>query len=580
MKPHDSVLAASTASIEWTVVGQRVLVGWQESDGYKRWIGRTTGDDDDAAGEQEKRCPTLWIGHDVENEKRMVVSLRVPIKSRTSSSKRLKQMFLVLPVNGMRVEVLDFPSSASNPSFANPGSACKQLKFHFETTSQVIMPVPRVLPSRPMDDMPGHLVLCLKSLCRVYKLELVVAGDDGVETALKDFAAVVDQGCVESLDIDPSSAYCSGQTGGFNRWDCYPITTDEVAATAHWNPYTDDGPPAYDEACPPGRGPTDAETVCRLQKLKRMADDHHVFSPLGEITWDLDACPSLKREAPNSPSEENVCSPSRKARLNKSAGEEEEQQEEEEATEVDSSSEMDAWVERVRRGDFPPSAQPPAHLYLDQRLQQAIQKPWSTIPRPTVDQDVRAPSWSRNSVTAKWRTEIKQPDAIFLDLILLLKRALERDGDAHNKYFGDFIFLGMCARKVVEAEAETTTPEVDFHKENFTSTRDRLMKLLIADAVAATATQGAPTKDSLPKNPVDQCERVRSWINDRVQTNADVDLYNEFIAMGQAAVRLRDGCVVRDELLRPQVAPEDDELWWDFEFARAACIATAFFKFS
>ncbi|KAK7536492.1 hypothetical protein JOL62DRAFT_615999 [Phyllosticta paracitricarpa] len=450
-------------------------------------------------------------------------------------------MFLILPIKGMRVELLDFDTG--DPSFPVPaaGSAqhIKQLRIHLDTTSRALMPVPRVPPTRLLDDMPGYLMLCLKSLCRVHHLELFVAATDpGLELALNDFCATVNQGDAESLEIDASSTYSSGQTGGFDRWDCYPTTADDLGGTAFWNPYKDDRPPPY--------------------------------------TDDVDANPSPKRKASRSCSPpEQGRSPSRKARL----GNEDAHDNNEDATEVDSSSELDAWVERVQNGGLPPSAQPPAHLYPQQKFWQAIDSPWPTIPRPSVDHSVRAPSSSRNSATAKWRTELKKPDAMFLDMILLLKRAVERDPDAHNKYFDDFCSLGVFARKAVEAQVEATTPEVDFHTDNFTGTRERLMRTMITDAVAATA-KDPPTNVPLPKNPVDQCEHLRKWINERMQANADVDLYNELIAMHQAAVRLRNECALQDALQRPQVAAEDDELWWDFEFTRAACVATAFFKFA
>ncbi|KAK8179975.1 hypothetical protein BKA81DRAFT_411206 [Phyllosticta paracitricarpa] len=56
----------------------------------------------------------------------------------------------------------------------------------------------------------------------------------------------------------------------------------------------------------------------------------------------------------------------------------------------------------------------------------------------------------------------------------------------------------------------------------------------------------------------------------------DLDTGDELITMGQTAFWLRDECALEDALQRPQVAAEDDELWWNFEFTRAACVVMAF----
>ncbi|KAK8215674.1 hypothetical protein IWZ01DRAFT_479680 [Phyllosticta capitalensis] len=570
MTPRDLLLAGASTSVEWTVEGQRVLVGWQDCDGTKKSVGRIVGEEEDGP------CPTLWIGHDVEDEKRTLICVHFPIKTRTSRLKPTNDMFLVLPVSGMRVEMVKSDSGAGNASTltgaAAAGSA-EQLKFRLNTTSQVLMPIPRIPRSKPLDDMPGYLVLCLKSLCSVCNLELSVASNAKLEMDLKKFSAAIAQGGLESLDLDPSSTYCSGQVGGFNRWDCYPTTTDDMTAMAHWNPFVEDDPPAYHDACADKRISHALADfgLCQVQDSKSVPDED-VFSSLGEIGWDVAANPP-KRKASRSPSQCEACSPSRKARLGQDVAADG-------STEVDTSSEMEAWVEGVRRGEPPPSAQPPAHWYPAQRLQQAFQSAGITSSRAAIcqDQDVRAPSTSRNSVTAKWRLQLKPPDAIFLDMVLLIKRALEHDVNAHTTYFDDFSLLGACARKAVDAEAEslTTTPAVELHVDNFTRTRDRLMEQLIADAVAATTAKGP----SLTPNPVDQCKHLRAWINSRMQVNADVDLYDDLVAVGRAAVRLRDECAVRGVCQRPpRGAVEDDELWWDFEFKRALCIAVAFFKF-
>ncbi|KAK8181563.1 uncharacterized protein BKA78DRAFT_47631 [Phyllosticta capitalensis] len=522
MGSHGTTPKALGAQVEWIVEGQPVVIAWKGSDscGDVRRLGlfeAPKNNKEDTNDKNEGVGPALWVGCDVQNSRRMLVCIRVAVKIHSSTSRRYRDMFFVLPVENLRLARDD-----SMEMFQDglQHDMCSHLGFSLlrdSTSPYVVMPVPRHAPQKPLGDMSGHLVRSLQELLTVPRFQVCVDGADLLETLLPRFEM---SGDLESLRVDLKGTFDHGFAGGVNRWDMYPVTSDSLHRHL-WNPPGRDFPPSY--------------------------------SP--SLRWDAGENIQLgtKRKASASPPRD-ACPRPTKAGLEALAVDEDEGD-----TERDSSGEMLKWAEAVR-AELPGEVQihpytPPAYHQQDS----------GSIELPSIS----APGLFLPA-TAVWRKRFDTPSAVFLDVVLLLKQGIRSDPRCHVDLMEDFLALGFAARLAVKefTTAQQTTPAQESRLDFFTRTRHRVARRLIENAADDRQKPPSPW----PRGAVEQVDYVRGWLNQSVEQNCDLDIFDELTAMQRAAQQLANGRVLLGD------GPPHDPLVWAFELSRATCLAAAFFK--
>ncbi|KAK8250216.1 hypothetical protein IWZ00DRAFT_489556 [Phyllosticta capitalensis] len=548
--------AEGDTEIQWEVEGTPVVLGWRHgATGADQRLGRLY---DTKEGGNRGTDLTLWIGHDTKDASRKVVSIRLPLIARSSSGKNSRDVFLVLPVSRVKLEVTDSVHDDAN-------DVCSRFAFALEAAPYAIMPVPRRPMQKPLADSPGYLVQCLKSLTAVNNVDVHVAESCHGNTVLRSMVDAVRKGgslLDVTFDLDKKDRF--GNTRAIDCWNLYPVAADECDIARQWNPFIDKDPPAYSDCVAVTTEKVDAldDNQPRHTYISRISSSPSKDppSPDEEITWHIPPTPK-KRKASASPPRrrEPVC----EARLDEWNGE---------ATDPAGTDEVLEWAGHIAGATDARSH----HSYPNSHAADASsdQDLWhyqsmDSFRRPSI----AAPK-TTGPLTSLWRTELTKPNAIFFDMVVLLQRALASDTRAHETHISDFLDLGRAARLAVHeltAASRPCSPAQDQAYDNFSIARDRLAQRLVADAAKRDAKNAWDT-EPFPNSAERQVEYLRRWLNEHMQINADMDLFDELVNVGRAAARLQD------RSRRFCLVGSDDPVLREFEFARAACLAAAFYK--
>ncbi|KAK7543384.1 hypothetical protein IWX92DRAFT_389853 [Phyllosticta citricarpa] len=577
---HDSAQREATRLMLQSVATAKV--SWFE---LKNWNGK-------GSGIPSETDLTLWIGHGVNNSQRKVIGIHVPLRSRTSRGKKAtRNVVVVLPVAKTKLSATNSSIDGDPPLPGAPPVPHVRFAFALDAAPFAVMPVPRRPMQKPLDDSPGYLVTCLRSLTTAKQVDVHVARDSAAEQVLHALADAALQGSLADLPINVDAPGSDGATRAINCWHHYPVTTDEWTRDHGWNPYVDADPPAYSEC-----GATAADKTKPLLSPSPVQDAAAVVyeSPDEAIGWHIPSTPnSKKRKAASSASPP----PGRREPLLKehldalSAATA--------ATEPVGTDDVYQWAAAANAqkgqshlGTSSSSAGisfGTADARADRSNSLSYYNETSSFSRP----DMTAPRLSA-PLTSLWRMELTKANAIFFDLVALLHRALRCDPSAHETHLADWLDLGFAARLAVrsltDAGGGSCTPEREQTQHNFDITRDRIAQRVIAGAVdKEDGEEEVNPKDAIrrghrrrctwdpapfPLDPGKQVEYVRGWVNTRLQVNGDADMVDELVDLGRAARRLvRSGavfCVFGDD---------DDLAAAEFEFARARCLGAAFYKF-
>ncbi|KAK7531021.1 uncharacterized protein J3D65DRAFT_311283 [Phyllosticta citribraziliensis] len=555
------MLQAKDTQIHWEVEGALAVLGWRRQDsGAYQLLGRLDEDQDGAHGGATGPLATgltLWVGHAVDDPTCKVVAIRLSLRGRTSKGKNTKDFYIVLPVTNTQLATNNHLGLRSSVPHVG-------LSFALAAAPYAIMPVPRRTMQKPLDDSPGYLVTCMRSLVVVQHVDVHVVKSSTTSRVFQALADAAPQGILlRDLAIDVATPDADGTTRAINCWQHYPVAADDWSNKTHgWNPYVDRDPPAYsDILIPPSPG--------RSEPVAQSSPDE-------VITWRcVDPTPK-KRKASDSP-------PRRRELLRKVLLDERSTAD----TDAACTEEVYRWAAAAtsvaalaqtqdgRRTDGATNSVGTADACGDQDSPHLGHGSFESFSRP----DMSAPS--TGPLTSIWRTELTQANAFFFDLVALLQRALRCNPRAHEEYLAGFLDLGLAARLAIHeltpgaTGTMVTTPAQDQMRDHFTALRDSLAQRIIADEIAKPAGAGWTCDPApWPLDPAKQADYMRLWLNRNLQANADVDMFEDLIQLGRAAVRLaqhdRPFCVFPNG--------DGDAVACEYEFARARCLAAAFYK--
>ncbi|KAK7540102.1 uncharacterized protein J3D65DRAFT_310960 [Phyllosticta citribraziliensis] len=537
---HKTLEHCLDTKMEWQVQGEWAVVQWlDEETGMEQYLGRLG---DGSGGRLGSETPfVLWIGHDVDNVSRKLVLLNLHLKLRSSTSKPKKDVLLVLPVTKAAVNAQPASRAHSNPALSID---CIRVTLSLNEFPYTIMPQSRRRVQRPLDDVPGYLIECVRKLTTTKTVHVYVAKSEKLDGVLQDVVAAAHRGSLHdaALDLNVSGGHDELLV---NRWDLYPVTTDDLGPEKArcWNPYVDEQPPPeYTQAPCVGLGLQPPETAVGA-------------SPDEVLGWAVCSPPKRKASASPVPPWERIT----KARLEKAT----------QATEPIGTAEMLdlARQDEARRDATAASslAASPSTTGTGQRYEDIV-----TFSFPTL----RAPS-TEMPISSIWRLQFSKTNSIFFDMVALLQKALKRQPNTHEMHLSRFLALGHAARKAVAALTQqdgTTTPDQDSTYAAFVAMREELARRVIADMAVDLDTVNKSSPSPFPLNPLDQVEYLRHWMNERVQVFADTDVLEELGAMRAAAAKLLE----RHPL--GAYSSDVDPVGCEFEWARAAVLAAIFFN--
>lgn len=521
--------------MEWQVRGEWAVVQWLDEDtGMDRYLGRLG---DGNGGRLGSETPfMLWIGHDVDNVSRKLVLLNLHLKLRSSTSKPKKDVLLVLPVTKAAIDAQPTSRAHSNPALSVD---CIGVTLSLNDFPYTVMPQSRRRVQRPLDDVPGYLIECVRKLTTTKTVRVYVAKSEKLDGVLQDVVAAAHRGSLHDAALNLN---VSGEQDELlvNRWDLFPVTTDDFGPEKArcWNPYVDERPPPeYTQAPCFGLGLQPPETAVGA-------------SPDEVLHWAVCSPPKRRASASPPPPWERIT----KARLEKAT----------QATEPIGTAEM---LDLARRHEASSAASSlaasPSTTGTGQRYEGIV-----TFSFPTL----RAPS-TEMPLSSIWRLQFSKTNSIFFDMVALLQKALKRQPNTHEMHLSRFLVLGHAARKAVAAltrQDGTTTPEQDSTHAAFVAMREELARRVIAD-MAGTVNNSSPSP--FPVNPLEQVEYLRRWMNERVQVFADTDVLEELGAMQAAAAKLLESHPLG------AYSSDVDPVGCEFEWARAAVLAAVFFNF-
>ncbi|KAK7509137.1 uncharacterized protein IWZ02DRAFT_160696 [Phyllosticta citriasiana] len=522
--------------IDWQVSGERAVIQWHDKEtAMDRYLGRL-GEGNDG-GLCSETPLTLWIGQDTDDVSRKLVFLNLRLKRRSSTSKPKTDVSLVLPVTDASVEMQNMSHASKNVALSVDQI---HLAFSLNDFPFAVMPPCRRPARKPLDNVPGYLVECMRNLTKTKMVHVYVAkGLDGkIHSVMQDLVAAAQRESLREVALRLDDPEGSGEKL-VNRWDLYPVTTDDLGQgkARCWNPYVEDQPPEYTEytAGPyMGLGLPAPETVAG-------------GSPDEKLEWRV--CSTPKRKASASPPRERVT----KKHLEELT----------QATEAIGTAEMLDLARAAKSAASSPSSvfASPGTSGTGQRYEDILIFNLPTLQAPSVS----------TPVSSTWRMQFSKTNSIFFDMVSLLQKALKHQPRTHEMHLSRFLVLGHLARKAVAAHIGPdviTTPCQDSTYEQFAAMRDELTRRVIVDMAD---TDSGTVKSPFPINPLDQVEYLRRWMNERVQVFLDTDVLEQLAAMRRAAIRVLD-CY-------PLGAYSDtDPIGCEFEWARAAVLGAVFFN--
>lgn len=240
------------AALECTLV-QPALISWYDrrANQYQH-LGRVSDSNDGKAN------LTLWIGHDVDIKRQTLINFHIPVNTRTSKQKSVKDMYLVVPVEDLRltvntVSVEDIPYTTL-PHLRRDGLETSdvfvKVTFVFgQDHAYVAMPdVPRKM-QKPLTGAPLQMVSQLRMLSETGSFDVYLAHGTTCDQ-LEALYATLQRNGATSAEVDLEAMYGRGRVGKTNIWEQYSCG-DVGQSMPTWNPIQDDAPPPYEEVVEP-----------------------------------------------------------------------------------------------------------------------------------------------------------------------------------------------------------------------------------------------------------------------------------------------------------------------------------------
>lgn len=487
----------------------QALVAWEDN-GYLQHLGRLS----EPGVDKDKL--TLWMGCD---GTKLLVNFHLPVKTRPSGNKTTKSMYLVVPIEQLRVTVDDVRP------YEMPLATARQLqrddvkqadvlaRVHFSITAPafVVMPIGSRVVERTLEGSPAQLMRNLKSLSAAR--EFLVYLNPSAKEKVQSVSATLREGNAETPALDLDTMYGRGCSGGKNAWEQYSCGESNASMLA-WNPLVDDVPPPYEEITPPPpprpSDPHNGETIgwaTNPKPTQVFTDAPHIHAA-ARARARARATATSPRGTKRKPSEEAVPPPSANpgAFLGGSATDAESTPSDITATHhLADSVRLDALAQRALLRRKPNHPSPP----LD----------WSLLAKPS----------------------------LHIELQEFLVRAWTHDPTAHESLRPKMLALGAAIR------------------DNDVATFDRLLGECQA-AVLAQAGRGSPPwwEDA---DEVRQVENVREWLNREVCRNAGTLMFDMLVGLQGEAVAAK------------AAAREERGVRERFYAGKVKCLVVAFYVF-
>ncbi|KAF9630288.1 hypothetical protein BFW01_g850 [Lasiodiplodia theobromae] len=231
------------------LVKEPVLIGWRDPmNGQYQHVGCPQD-----SGQSNRGNLVMWIGRaSIHNSQRLLINFCLPFSTRSTLHRSKKEMFLVVPAERLhmdlrRVDADGLPEATlSQLKGAGPAALREgllQARFSLSNPAYVVMPKLRRPLATPLTGVPSRLMSSMRSLSGVREFDVYLSRGT-VELELQVIRSMLNQGDVETPELDLNATFSGGFGGGKNLWQSYPC---EEKDNSSWNPLIDNDPPSYEK---------------------------------------------------------------------------------------------------------------------------------------------------------------------------------------------------------------------------------------------------------------------------------------------------------------------------------------------
>lgn len=231
------------------LVREPVLMGWRDPmNGQYQHVGCLQD-----TGQSNRGNLVMWIGRSsTHGGQRLLINFCLPFSIRSTLHRSKKEMFLVVPAERLhmdlrRVDADGLPEGTlSQLKGAGPAALREgllQARFSLSTPAYVVMPKLRRPLATPLTGVPSRLMSSMRSLSGVREFDVYLSRGT-VELELQVIRSMLNQGDVETPELDLNATFSGGFGGGKNLWQSYPCEEKENSS---WNPLIDNDPPSYEK---------------------------------------------------------------------------------------------------------------------------------------------------------------------------------------------------------------------------------------------------------------------------------------------------------------------------------------------
>ncbi|KAB2573409.1 hypothetical protein DBV05_g7939 [Lasiodiplodia theobromae] len=204
-------------------------------------------------GQSNRGNLVMWIGRSsTHSGQRLLINFCLPFSTRSTLHRSKKEMFLVVPAERLhmdlrRVDADGLPEGTlSQLKGAGPAALREgvlQARFSLSNPAYVVMPKLRRPLATPLTGVPSRLMSSMRSLSGVREFDVYLSRGT-VELELQVIRSMLNQGDVETPELDLNATFSGGFGGGKNLWQSYPC---EEKDNSSWNPLIDNDPPSYEK---------------------------------------------------------------------------------------------------------------------------------------------------------------------------------------------------------------------------------------------------------------------------------------------------------------------------------------------
>lgn len=283
------------------LVREPVLMGWRDPmNGQYQHVGCLQD-----TGQSNRGSLVMWIGRSsTHSGQRLLINFCLPFSTRSTLHRSKKEMFLVVPAERLhmdlrRVDADGLPEATlSQLKGAGPAALREgllQARFSLSTPAYVVMPKLRRPLATPLTGVPSRLMSSMRSLSGVREFDVYLSRGT-VELELQVIRSMLNQGDVETPELDLNATFSGGFGGGKNLWQSYPC---EEKQNSSWNPLIDNDPPSYEKMARHADMHTDPCAILketRQRLCKKPASENLSGGVLSRVRPSADTAPTRTLE--------------------------------------------------------------------------------------------------------------------------------------------------------------------------------------------------------------------------------------------------------------------------------------------